>query len=1040
MLDSIAIFNEGITNTTPSGSTSINKVHQYITSDEPKEATLKLRELQTKEEAKTFKATSFKFATFSGTFAQRSAAGLQTFSGYLCLDIDEVSVLKEVRDTIAKDTENEPVLIFTSPSGNGLKVVYSIDPNTDPKNLGAAYDSLADHIEGNYNCIVDRAPKSVASACFLSWDPEAYFNPNASVTQVHVDGSPNPVTPGNSETNSIPTEHEFEKVVHIIDYLEAQGIKVGEEYSDWVKIAYAIGSFGEDGRALFHRLSKISGKYDSGKCEKLYSDCLQTKNGDVSLGTFFHLVKNDGVNLSEALRDFKPLAIISKAQKEFWNIDAERFYNLASENLQNESKEHPLFNQIYDDAGVKYETLISYGVGLMQYAVNGKRIEDCLVLRLPYGMKLFWFDGQWQSGDYPGSYSTDTFFGFQAAAKKEEAVVANHPFQAMFLSQVLPTADCISIVDTEAHRLGSHQKHLLSVLGNEWKKVIIIQSAKKGEQARNTENNLRSYADLLTNDQQVYWFNPETMESSDTEPFHEDLLENIVKDHSLYYFSKYIRNSHTVFNRIHYLTDSTKPRLELDLEKLPKVLKRNGVGKVYLSEDEPTVIRERDNVIEPMGSHQLFDFLKEEIIAPMSTFIDSRSGLPNERKVSRKELVQLVHNKSEKVLKDNFKAIFGKHKVHFLKDRRDSSYLFFSNTAVKVTKDRMEPIPYKKLPGKIWKSQILERAFHTKKDAQKSVMEQFLERISGSDTSKKEAFMSALGYHIHGYKDKGNTRSLILVDEDSSIGSAQGGTGKGIFAKSVKYIRKQRYIAGKNLKTDSQFMFMNAKLGDQSLFFDDVKADFDFESLFNVITDDMQIEAKYKNRITIPFEQSPKVMVSTNYIIQGFGNSFIRRQFILPFGNYFVANKPRKVFGHNLFDDWDEEEWNRFFHFMIECLQLYFNKGLVFFPTDTFKKNQLIRRTNKEFFEWAEEWLEKDHEVDLRSLFRGGEHCPGILDVDPSLNTEGEPILGFMTEHRGILKCTQARTFNEWVLNYADYKGWQVIRRESNGADLVEFK
>ncbi|MDZ7757227.1 hypothetical protein [Rhodohalobacter sp.] len=86
---------------------------------------------------------------------------------------------------------------------------------------------------------------------------------------------------------------------------------------------------------------------------------------------------------------------------------------------------------------------------------------------------------------------------------------------------------------------------------------------------------------------------------------------------------------------------------------------------------------------------------------------------------------------------------------------------------------------------------------------------------------------------------------------------------------------------------DSNFAFMDVKLGDQNLFIDDAHSQFNLEPLFNVITNDMQVEAKYSNRFTIPFEDSPKILIATNSVISGSGNSYERRQVVLEFSDYY---------------------------------------------------------------------------------------------------------------------------------------------------------
>ncbi len=64
-----------------------------------------------------------------------------------------------------------------------------------------------------------------------------------------------------------------------------------------------------------------------------------------------------------------------------------------------------------------------------------------------------------------------------------------------------------------------------------------------------------------------------------------------------------------------------------------------------------------------------------------------------------------------------------------------------------------------------------------------------LKNISDHDISDDRNFtmISAIGYLLHGFKDKSNTRAIILVDEKipSDDDQANGGTGKSLFCDAI---------------------------------------------------------------------------------------------------------------------------------------------------------------------------------------------------------------------------------------------------------------
>lgn len=72
---------------------------------------------------------------------------------------------------------------------------------------------------------------------------------------------------------------ETEKVEELVDALTQRGICITEDYNDWIKVGFALAdSFGEGGRALFHRLSSLSSKYDHAQCDKKYENCLRSSS------------------------------------------------------------------------------------------------------------------------------------------------------------------------------------------------------------------------------------------------------------------------------------------------------------------------------------------------------------------------------------------------------------------------------------------------------------------------------------------------------------------------------------------------------------------------------------------------------------------------------------------------------------------------------------------------------------------------------------------------------------------------------------------
>src|SRR5690606_449723 len=99
------------------------------------------------------------------------------------------------------------------------------------------------------------------------------------------------------------------------------------------------------------------------------------------------------------------------------------------------------------------------------------------------------------------------------------------------------------------------------------------------------------------------------------------------------------------------------------------------------------------------------------------------------------------------------------------KDPKYESWFYYQNTAVKVTKGKIELVKYEDLPHKIWSSRIIQRQY-TQADGAKSDFRTFLFNLSGQNDERFIALLSIIGYLLHRNQNKSITRAVILVDEN----------------------------------------------------------------------------------------------------------------------------------------------------------------------------------------------------------------------------------------------------------------------------------
>jgi len=179
-MSEISVYKCPVKNTTPLKSVSLFDIYSVIKSDKYKSVTDKLRSLESKAEKDLCKQTELDYATFSGTFKTRSNSLLIERSQYFCIDIDHIGNDIEIANTKSLLLQSHiPALIFVSPSGDGLKVIYKV--NTTDGSHEDYYYAFEDYFKTEFNTKIDASCKDISRACFLCYDSECFISDNPDV-------------------------------------------------------------------------------------------------------------------------------------------------------------------------------------------------------------------------------------------------------------------------------------------------------------------------------------------------------------------------------------------------------------------------------------------------------------------------------------------------------------------------------------------------------------------------------------------------------------------------------------------------------------------------------------------------------------------------------------------------------------------------------------------------------------------------------------------------------------------------------------------
>ena len=76
--------------------------------------------------------------------------------------------------------------------------------------------------------------------------------------------------------------NDIESLRRLTETVETAGADIAPTYIEYVQLAFAIATdCGEAGRDYFHRLCRLSAKYQREQADRVFSNALATKHGDI---------------------------------------------------------------------------------------------------------------------------------------------------------------------------------------------------------------------------------------------------------------------------------------------------------------------------------------------------------------------------------------------------------------------------------------------------------------------------------------------------------------------------------------------------------------------------------------------------------------------------------------------------------------------------------------------------------------------------------------------------------------------------------------
>lgn len=283
----------------PTANIDINQLIEIIKYGYIKDIISTLRGHISKEKYNLTKKDSIPCVTLSGTFTHRDSKNLVSHSGLMQVDIDKVENYEATFSKLCKD--DYVYVCFRSPGGKGIKAIVKINPSAETHK--SQFQALEIYFKTKFSIVIDSLCKDLARAMLLSYDPDIYCNPRASVFEEMYVENPNQRKPASGpefvrEEKVSYADESIDVIERIIDALEERHIDITSTYENWIKVGFALcTTFGENGRGYYHQIVKMYPRYTREETNRTYTQLLGKNNGRTKLGTILFLAKEAGISI-----------------------------------------------------------------------------------------------------------------------------------------------------------------------------------------------------------------------------------------------------------------------------------------------------------------------------------------------------------------------------------------------------------------------------------------------------------------------------------------------------------------------------------------------------------------------------------------------------------------------------------------------------------------------------------------------------------------------------------------------------------------------
>lgn len=226
------------------------------------------------------------------------------------------------------------------------------------------------------------------------------------------------------------------------------------------------------------------------------------------------------------------------------------------------------------------------------------------------------------------------------------------------------------------------------------------------------------------------------------------------------------------------------------------------------------------------------------------------------------------------------------------------------------------------------------------------------------------------GYMLHQYKSQSRAWAPLAMDNKiDENGECNGRSGKSFFFVTLGQLMRSVNLPGRNPKLmDNPHVYDQVNQHTKMLVVDDLSRYLPTGQFYNIITGAMTINPKNNQSFTLPFEDSPKIAFTTNYVPSDFDASSEARILYMVFSDYYHQKAEGNDYleTRSIRDDFDkdlynraytEEEWNADINFWLQCCRFYISLSQepvkILPPMQNIVKRKFNEEMGENFKDWA---------------------------------------------------------------------------------------